>query len=126
MNAITKAFFAMAAAGSLVSGAFAQGVSTTSPATGQDNVVGIAGRDGITISDVGTLVTRNGVTQKVDSEIKLTNGATVRADGSILSGNGDRIILRPGQLLTFDGKLINPGQQQQQQQQQTTTTTTTK
>jgi hypothetical protein len=108
MNAITKPIFALVTAGALVSGAIAQELVVNPPASGKDTVVGIAARDGITVSDIGTLVTRNGVTQKVDAEIKLGNGAVVRADGAILNGSGERIIIRPGQVLGFDGTLINP------------------
>jgi hypothetical protein len=122
MNALTKPIFALVTAGALVSGALAQELVINPPAAAEDSVVGIAARDGISISDIGTLVTRNGVTQKVDSEIKLGNGAVVRADGTILSGSGERIIIRPGQVLTFEGALINPDAQRTQ----TTTTTTEK
>jgi hypothetical protein len=108
MNAITKPLFALFAAAALAPVALAEDLIINPPAAAQDSVVGIAARDGISVSDIGTLVTRNGVTQKVDKEIKLGNGSIVRADGTIFNGNGERLIIRPGQVLTFDGTLINP------------------
>jgi hypothetical protein len=119
MNAITKPLFALFASSALISGALAEDLVINPPAAAQDSVVGIAARDGISVSDIGTLVTRNGVTQKVDKEIKLGNGSVVREDGTIFNATGERLIIRPGQVLTFDGTLINPDAPR------TTTTTTT-
>jgi hypothetical protein len=98
----------IAMAGTLTGAALAEDLVVTTPsAAAKDNVVGLASRDGIRISELGATVTRNGVTKQLAEPLKLSNGATVMPDGSIKNADGSHLTLRPDQLLTFDGLLIN-------------------
>lgn len=81
--------------------------NTTPAATAKDSVVGLSARDGITMSDAGAMVTRNGVTQKMADEVKLEGGVRVLPDGTMIGTDGTRAMLRPQQILTFDGKLMS-------------------
>lgn len=67
--------------------------------------LGLSGNDGITGTSSSAFITRAGVTQQVTSEIRLESGIRVRSNGWITLANGDRINLKPGQLLSFDGIL---------------------
>jgi hypothetical protein len=100
--------------GSLAVTAFAQQATTetttavapavTAPASKD---VGISSRDGVTVSGTDTLVTRNGVTEKLSRELKLDNGMRVNSDGTVVTAEGGTFQLRPSQVLTFEGKLLN-------------------
>jgi hypothetical protein len=81
--------------------------STATPANAATADVGISSRDGITFSGGDVLVTRNGVTEKLTKELGLPNGLRVQPDGTILTADGGKLTLRPTQILTFEGKLIN-------------------
>lgn len=78
------------------------------PITNHGRDVGIAAADGVSVSGADTLVTRNGVTQRLDKELKLTNGARVQPDGSVILADGQKISLRADQVLTFEGALVEP------------------
>jgi hypothetical protein len=120
MNTIKLLFASLATVGAFSVGASAQeGVTaaatttttstTTEPAApgtlGPD--VGISSQDGITLSGTEIMVTRNGVTEKLTKEIKLENGTRILPNGSVISSSGTSVPLRPSQVLTFDGKVIN-------------------
>lgn len=75
-----------------------------SAATGEE--VGIASQDGIRLSGAVVLVTRNGVTEKLIKPVELQNGTKVMPDGTMMLKSGDKVPMRGGQLLTFDGKLM--------------------
>jgi len=80
---------------------------TTNPAVAGDGVqVGVAKRDGITISGGETYVTRNGATEKLAKELILPSGIIVRPDGTLSRGGRDETPLRSTQLLTFEGKIV--------------------
>lgn len=68
--------------------------------------VGVSANDGISVSGGTSLITRNGVTQRVEKELTLPNGTRVRPDGSVTLANGQQITLRANQVLTFDGLLL--------------------
>lgn len=97
--------------------AYSQNPAAPNPATGDTKTatgdrgstdVGLSKYDGITVSGADTFITRNGVTEKIAKEIKLANtGVTVRPDGTVLLADGSKITIRPNQLLTLDGKLID-------------------
>jgi hypothetical protein len=72
------------------------------PATGQANpptptngaanpaitgAVGVAASDGITISGLDVLVTRNGLTEKLRHELTLADGTRVQPDGTVTDPN---------------------------------------
>jgi hypothetical protein len=110
MNAFSNLkplFVGIALAGTLAGAALAEDLTVTPSATGKDNVVGLAARDGIRLSETGATVTRNGVTKQLSEPLKLSNGSTVMPNGTITNADGGRLTLRPEQLLTFDGVLIN-------------------
>jgi len=67
--------------------------------------VGASARDGFTLRGTQVVMTRNGVTTKVEREFLLPNGMHVQANGSITSPGGGSTTLRPNQLLTFDGAI---------------------
>ena len=62
-------------------------------------------RDGFTKSGTDILLTRGGVSQKVDQEVALENGLRVRPDGSVTLPNGSKASLGNNQLLTLQGSL---------------------
>jgi uncharacterized protein YlzI (FlbEa/FlbD family) len=64
---------------------------------------GSSARDGFTRYNADTLLTRNGVTEKVTREVILQNGLRVAPDGSAVLPNGSKIALRNNQILTLDG-----------------------
>jgi len=70
--------------------------------------VGVSSRDGISVSGADVLVTRNGRTEKLMKEIVLSNGFRVRPDGTVMVKEGGVMTLRPSQVLTFEGELIDP------------------
>jgi hypothetical protein len=67
--------------------------------------VGISDHDGISISGTDVLITRNGVTDRVKADVRLPNGVIAKADGTVVMANGDKIILRPDQVLDLKGVL---------------------
>ncbi|HET6406872.1 MAG TPA: DUF6799 domain-containing protein [Chthoniobacteraceae bacterium] len=60
-------------------------------------------RDGFTRANADTLLTRNGVTEKVTREVVLRNGLRVAPDGTAMLPNGTKVVLRANQILTLDG-----------------------
>ena len=74
------------------------------PGAKDNNVVGISSQDGITVAGTDTLITRNGVTDKVTKQIRLAHGVLVNPDGSFTK-NGQTSALRENQILGFDGVL---------------------
>jgi len=80
---------------------------TRSPAAAGDGVtVGIARRNGVTVSGNEAFVTRNGVTEKLAKELRLPSGILVRPDGSMTLTNHAETTLQADQLLTFDGHIV--------------------
>jgi hypothetical protein len=109
MNALSQGLLTFGIAAALSTGAWGQATTVvTPPAAGEDNVVGLSSRDGITVSDVGTMITRNGVTEKLTKELSFNNGVKILPDGTMIGNDGSRVLLRPGQLLTLDGKVVMP------------------
>ena len=82
------------------------GVAPVFPAgASKDAVVGISSRDGISVSGADTLITRNGVMEKVTKSFQLSGGLVVNPDGSFTSKDGKSLTLRENQVLGFDGVL---------------------
>jgi hypothetical protein len=75
------------------------------PGATKDPVVGISSHDGISVSGADTLITRNGVTEKVSKQFQLSGGIVVKPDGSFVGKDGKSLILRENQVLGFDGVL---------------------
>lgn len=63
----------------------------------------VSARDGFTKSGASVLLTRKGVSQKIESEILLDNGLRVQGDGTVTLPSGEKASLRNNQLLTLSG-----------------------
>ena len=112
MNTSQILLSAVAAAALFATPASAQNAaaeSATAPAAGSSAAgpVGISARDGISFAAPDVLVTRNGVTETLKKEMQLANGTRVMPDGAVHLPDKGKITLRPNQVLTFDGKLID-------------------
>lgn len=64
---------------------------------------GASVRDGFTLRGTELVMTRNGVTSKVDRDWALSNGARIHANGNITMADGSTTSLRANQILTFAG-----------------------
>jgi hypothetical protein len=62
--------------------------------------------DGITLAGNQAMVTRNGVTAKLNAELKFENGLRVRPNGSMILPNGTETSLKPNQMVTFRGQVV--------------------
>jgi len=62
-------------------------------------------RDGIHIVGKEVLMTRNGVTEKVNSDVRLPNGVSIKPSGIVVLSNGNTVTLRPDQFLDLNGVL---------------------
>jgi hypothetical protein len=80
---------------------------TNAPAESAKTAVGIASRDGISLSGTDVLVTRNGISEKLTKPMTLSGGVKVKPDGTMVGTDGSEVMLRPEQLLTFEGQLVN-------------------
>ena len=78
-------------------------VSSIDPGPMPKPGVGLSARDGITISGAEVFITRNGVTERMNSDTRLPNGVTAKPDGTIILNNGNRLTLRPDQILDLSG-----------------------
>jgi hypothetical protein len=67
--------------------------------------VGATARDGFTLRGTELILTRDGVTTKVDRDWVLSGGVRVHANGNITMADGSTTSLRPNQILTFDGEI---------------------
>jgi len=81
---------------------------TRNPVAGGSKVeVGVARRDGVTVSGGEAYVTRNGLTKKLVKDLKLPSGVTVQPDGGLLFSSGAHASLQADQLLTLDGRVVD-------------------
>jgi hypothetical protein len=97
----------LACALSVASVGSAEDVTRNPAAAGSKVEVGIARRDGITVSGGEAYVTRNGVTQKLVKDLKLPSGVTIQPNGAILFASGAHASLQADQLLTLDGRVLD-------------------
>ncbi len=100
---------ALPAAACLLCSAFAaEPPATANPAAAGDGVqVGVAKRDGITVSGREAYITRNGATERLSKELALPSGVTMRPDGRMILPDNSEAILKADQLLTLEGKVMN-------------------
>jgi hypothetical protein len=63
----------------------------------------MSAREGFTRSGTSVLMTRAGVTQKVERDVTLENGMRVSVDGSVVLPGGEKTSLKNNQLLTLGG-----------------------
>lgn len=113
---ITSFVLSSAISGILIGSAFAQAPTTTkttktktvadAPTEKQQNEVGVSSRDGITMSGDDVIITRNGLSEKLTKTMELPNGVRVEPNGTIML-NGEKLSLRPTQVLTFEGRFLN-------------------
>jgi hypothetical protein len=79
---------------------------TADPAAAGNGVqVGVAKRDGVTVSGDEAFVTRNGATEKLTKELALPSGVIVKPNGMMILPDRTEAPLRASQILTFDGKV---------------------
>ena len=93
----------LACSGAMLVTGFAQNTADTNASNATHTVLGGSARDGFTLRGTEVVMTRAGVTTKVDREMILPNGLHVKADGNVTLRDGSPAALRPNQLLTFDG-----------------------
>ena len=67
--------------------------------------VGLSSRDGIRMAGRAAYLTRRGVTERITTDVRLPNGVTAQADGTVIMSNGNKITLRPDQMLDLSGVL---------------------
>jgi hypothetical protein len=93
----------------LIGAAFAADPPTTeNPAAAGDGVqVGVAKRDGITVTANEVFITRNGATERLSKELVLPSGVIARPDGTMVLPDKTEATLRASQLLTLEGKVID-------------------
>lgn len=80
-----------------------QSTADTNAANATRTQTGASARDGFTLRGTEVVLTRNGVTTKVDRDLILPNGLRVMANGNIIMRDGSSTALRPNQLLTIEG-----------------------
>ncbi len=81
---------------------------TANPAAAGNGVqVGVAKRDGVTVSGDEAFVTRNGATEKLTKELALPSGVIVKPNGMMILPDRTEAPLRASQILTFDGKVFD-------------------
>lgn len=83
----------------------AQSLSNPAAANANQPVKGASARDGFTLRGAEVVITRNGVTSKVEREFVFANGLRVAANGTAKLRDGSTVTLGPNQLLTFDGAI---------------------
>ncbi len=92
----------------LVAGAF------TTVATAQDSTANGAGKmekmhgmqDCVMMKDGKVMVMKGGQVTPLQSDINLTNGTTVSTSGSVKTADGTTMILKEGDMLGMDGKMM--------------------
>jgi len=90
----------------LCSGMGAEKSITADPALAGNGVqVGVAKRDGVTVSGNEAFVTRNGATEKLTKELALPSGVIVKPNGMMILPDKTEAPLRASQILSFDGKV---------------------
>lgn len=108
MKLATNPVLLAAAAAAICLGPLARGEEIPgAPRQSQQNAVGLSAQDGISMSGLDVLVTRNGVSQKLNREMQLDSGLKVEPDGTMIGTDGSKMLLKPDQILTFNGNLMN-------------------
>lgn len=89
----------------LITAAVAETPQQINRANATRTQLGASVRDGFTLRGTELIMTREGVTTKVDREWALSNGARVHANGNITLADGSTTSLRANQILTFAGDI---------------------
>ena len=101
-------FYALPIAACILCSAVAAepGVTANPNKAGDGVQVGVAKRDGVTVSGGEAYVTRNGATEKLSKDLILPSGVVAQPDGTILLKDGTKATLRANQMLNFEGKVM--------------------
>lgn len=100
----TLAFTSLIAVG-LITAAMAETPEQINKANATRTQPGASARDGFTLRGTELIMTRDGVTTKVNREWALSGGVRVHANGNITLADGSSTSLRPNQILTFAGDI---------------------
>jgi len=100
----TLAFASLVAVG-LAGAAVAETPEQINTANATRTQPGATARDGFTLRGTELIMTKDGVTSKVNREWALANGARVHANGNITMADGSTTSLRANQILTFAGDI---------------------
>jgi hypothetical protein len=100
----TLAFTSLIAVG-LITAAVAETPEQINKANATRTQPGATARDGFTLRGTELIMTKDGVTSKVNREWALANGARVHANGNITMADGSTTSLRANQILTFAGSV---------------------
>lgn len=87
--------------------ASAQAPTDPNPANSSRTLPAASARDGFTLRGTEPVITRDGVTSKVEREIIFPSGLRVLPNGNVTMRDGSTTALRPNQILTFDGVFEN-------------------
>src|SRR5437879_6354880 len=87
----------------LLAAASSQTPSETGAANAGRTLLGGSARDGFTLRGTEVVMTRNGVTTKLEHAVVLPNGLRIQANGNVTLRDGSTTALRANQLLTFEG-----------------------
>src|SRR5262245_39804101 len=93
-------FYALPVAACLLCSAVAaeNGVTANPNKAGDGVQVGVAGKDGVTVSGGEAYVTRNGATEKLSKDLILPSGVIAQPDGTIILKDGTKATLKSSQL----------------------------
>jgi len=100
----TLAFTSLVAVG-LLTAALAETPEQINKANATRTQLGASARDGFTLRGTELIMTRDGVSTKVNREWALSGGVRVHANGNITLADGSTTSLRPNQILTFAGDI---------------------
>jgi hypothetical protein len=89
----------------MLTSSFGQTTADTNAANATRTQTGASIRDGFTLRGTEVVLSRGGMTAKVDRDMHLPNGLRVLANGNIIMRDGSTTSLRPNQLLTLEGNL---------------------
>ncbi len=87
----------------LLTSAFAQSPSNPSTDGSARTMPATSPREGFTLRGTEAIMTRAGVSAKMDQEVRFPNGLRVLPDGTVTLPDGSTTALRANQILTFDG-----------------------
>ncbi|HSI12644.1 MAG TPA: DUF6799 domain-containing protein [Chthoniobacter sp.] len=100
----TLALTSLVAVG-LITAAVAETPEQINKANATRTQLGASARDGFTLRGTELIMTRDGVSTKVNRDWALSGGARVHANGNITLADGSTTSLRANQILTFAGDI---------------------
>ena len=97
-------FLASLIAATSVAVSSAQSTADANAANATKTQVGASARDGFTLRGTEVVMTKAGVTAKLQGAVTLQDGTRVLANGNVMGKDGSSKAILPNQLLTFDGQ----------------------